>query len=266
MTSKFTVSIRDIAVLFELKTILISGEGRACILHVSHSWLPQRSFSQRGLPWAINSRTCLKPSPVRWQSKTRRCGLEAQRAHPGTLPAIGKGLCLGAWRPERTASHHLGAVLTQPKSQTSPRAPSHWCQILQCPWKFKSPQSQSVTSPCPSLAVDSKSHSAQHVGCISQCHSFLLPPSYSSYWGSQPSHSPSAAPGQLAGVDTPVLWVHLCCGTSQVKLVCSAGLHFEGWFWDPLLTNGGRTRRAGGQHCLVGSAAKRKPDPSLPQW
>lgn len=48
MTSKFTVATRDIAVLFELKTLLISGKEKACILHLSHSCLPQWSFSQRG--------------------------------------------------------------------------------------------------------------------------------------------------------------------------------------------------------------------------
>lgn len=48
MTSKFTVAVRDNAVLFELKTLLISGKEKACILHLSNSCLPQRSFSQRG--------------------------------------------------------------------------------------------------------------------------------------------------------------------------------------------------------------------------
>lgn len=66
MTSKFTVAIRDIAVLFELKTLLVPGKRKAYILQLSHSHLPQRSFSPSGVTVGEEPKDLAETAPAWW--------------------------------------------------------------------------------------------------------------------------------------------------------------------------------------------------------
>lgn len=78
MTSKFTVAIRDIAVLFELKTLLIFEKGKACILHLSQSclWSPKGASVKGCLQRVRKPKTWLKLHLCGGEAKQEDMGLE----------------------------------------------------------------------------------------------------------------------------------------------------------------------------------------------